>query len=78
MTDSIFSLFFLLGCYYLIKFFSEAKEKFVLLSSVLFVACSFVRYNGIIFFPIEILLVAGYFLYQGLIKRENQLNSKKL
>jgi len=76
MSDSIFSLFFLLGCYYLIKFFSEAKEKFVLLSSVLFVACSFVRYNGIIFFPIEILLVAGYFLYQGLIKKENQLNSK--
>jgi len=76
MSDSIFSLFFLLGCYYLIKFFSEAKEKFVLLSSVLFVACSFIRYNGIIFFPIEILLVAGFFIYQGLIKKENQLNSK--
>jgi len=76
MTDSIFSLFFLLGCYYLIKFFSEAKEKFVLLCSILFVASSFVRYNGIIFFPIEVLLVVGYFVYQGLIKKENQLNSK--
>ncbi len=61
LTDNIFSLFFILGCFFLIKFFQKEKRKLVFISTVFFVAASFFRFNGIIFFPIEIVLIAGYF-----------------
>jgi len=64
MTESIFSVFFLLGCFYLIKFFHEKSEKLILLSTVFFVASAFVRYIGMSIFPIEILLILGYFIAQ--------------
>jgi len=44
MTDSIFSVFFILGCYFLIKFFHEKRERLLLLCTIFFVASAFVRY----------------------------------
>jgi len=61
LTDNIFSLFFILGCFFLIKFFQNEKINLVFISTVFFVAAAFFRFNGIIFFPIEIILIAGYF-----------------
>ncbi len=61
LTDNIFSLFFILGCFFLIKFFQNEKINLVFFSTVFFVAAAFFRFNGIIFFPIEIILIAGYF-----------------
>ena len=62
-TDNIFALFVILGCYYLVKFFYEKKENHILLCSVFFSLSALVRTNGVIIFPIEILLVSLYFLY---------------
>jgi len=61
LTDNIFSLFFILGCFFLIKFFQNEKINLVFIGTVFFVAAAFFRFNGIIFFPIEIILIAGYF-----------------
>ena len=63
LTDNIFALFVILGCYYLVKFFYERKEKHILLCSIFFSISALVRINGVIIFPVEILLISLYFLY---------------
>jgi len=62
-TDSIFGLLFISGCFFLIKFLREKKEFLILLCSVFLTTATFFRYNGIIFFPIEILIVFSYFSF---------------
>jgi len=64
MTESIFSVFFILGCFYMIKFFHEKRERLILFSTVFFVTSAFVRFIGMSIFPIEILLILGYFIAQ--------------
>jgi len=61
LTDNIYSLFFILGCFFIIRFFQKEKIKLIFLSTVFFVAAAFFKFSGIIFFPIEILLIVGYF-----------------
>jgi len=82
LTDNIFALFVILGCYYLVKFFHERKEKQILFCSVFFSLSALMRLNGMIFFPIEILLISLYSLYlvysrKILIINSNYENSKK-
>jgi len=61
-TESIFSVFFILGCFYFIKFFRDKNYFYVLLSSSLFVISTGFRLQGIMTFPVEIIVVAGYFI----------------
>jgi len=68
LTDNIFSLFFILGSFYLIKFFQTKKESIIFLSSIFFVVATFVRINGVIVFPIE-MVILGFFAIK-LIKNE--------
>jgi len=75
MTDNIFSVFFILGCFYLIKFFHEKKERLILLSTIFFVTSAFVRFIGMSIFPIEILLILGYFFAQRFRETKNELIS---
>jgi len=64
-TDIIFSLFTLLGCFYLIKFIIGNKNnKYIFLSSTFLSLSVFFRMNGIIFFPAELLIISGFFIYQ--------------
>jgi len=82
LTDNIFALFAILGCYYLVKFLHERKEKQILLCSVFFTLATLMRMSGIIFFPVEILLVSLYSLYlvysrRLLNKNLNYENSQK-
>jgi len=64
LTDIIFSLFFILGCYYLITYVHERRDRLILFSSIFFVIATFFRMNGVISFPIEILIVGCYFAFQ--------------
>jgi len=75
MTDNIFSVFFILGCYFLIKFFHEKKEGLILLSTIFFVTSAFIRFIGMSIFPIEILLILGYFIAQRFKETKNELIS---
>jgi len=82
LTDNIFTIFVILGSYYLVKFFHERKEKYILLCSVFFTLSTLMRINGVIFFPVEILLVSFYSLYlvysrRVLNKNLNNENSQK-
>jgi len=72
LTDHIFSLLLILGCFFLIKFLNEKTNSSILLCSSFLTAATFFRYNGVIFLPIEILIVFSYFLFQYIkTKKEN-------
>jgi len=75
MTDIIFSLFVLLGIYFLVKFFHEQKSKLILLSSIFLAGSAFFRYTGMIYFPIEVVLVLSYFLFFGFIQKKEIITS---
>jgi len=66
LTDNIFTVFMILGVFYLIKFLKEKNDKFILISSLFFVTSAFFRFTGVIFLPIEVLLVVGYFVFQNI------------
>ena len=78
LTDNIFALFFILGIFFLIKFLHEKKEKLILISSVFFVTSAFFRFNGLIFLPLEVLLVIGYFVFQNIFISRQELTSNKI
>jgi len=50
LTDNIFSVFFVLGIYFLIKFFHEKKDKLILFSSIFFCYICFFQVQRITFF----------------------------
>lgn len=64
-TDIIFTLFVLIGCFFLVKFLTNNRNyKNILLSSTFFSLATLFRINGLIFFPFELLIIVGYFIFQ--------------
>ncbi len=64
-TDTVFTLFTLLGCFFLIKFLTKnSNNKNILLCSTFLSMTAFFRMNGIIFFPAELLILSGFFVFQ--------------
>ncbi|MGI0023376.1 MAG: hypothetical protein ACRD9Q_11025, partial [Nitrososphaeraceae archaeon] len=63
-TESLFSVFFVLGSFYLIKYLRHKRDRTVLLASTFFTVCATIRTTGMIIFPIEIVLIVGYFVIQ--------------
>jgi len=74
--DISFTLFFIIGCFFLIRFFQNQGNKNLFLASTFFVFCAFLRINGIIFLPLEIILVGFYFIIKKY-KNRNLTNSNK-
>ena len=76
LTDTLFSILFLLGSYFLINYLKEKKIMTIAIASSFFAATSFIRPNGVIFVPIEILIIIGFFIIKSLYKRNSDgLNS---
>jgi len=76
MSESIFTFFFIIGIFFLVKFFRNKDETTILLSSSFLVASSFIRPNGIISFPVEILLVLGFLFLPIILKNHINIESK--
>jgi len=74
MTDIMFSVFFLLGSFYLLKFFRDRNDGLIFLCSVFFATSTFFRLPGLIFLPLEIFLVLSYFALQNLRHTKKELN----
>jgi len=72
MADLIFSLLLILGIFYLIKFFHVSSNKFILFSSIFLAGSAFFRYSGMIFFPIECLLVLSYFILDKILHKRTK------
>jgi len=62
-NDLMFSLFVVLGFFYLVKFFHEYKNKQILLASVFFSVSAVFRISGVIIFPIELFSFFLIFIY---------------
>jgi len=78
LTDNIFTVFMILGVFYLIKYLKEKNDKFILISSLFFVTSAFFRFNGLLFLPIEVLLVVGYFVFQNISTSRQKLTSNNI
>lgn len=63
-TDAILTLFFILGIFCLIKFLRDVNSNYILLSSIFFTFACLVKISAIIFFPLEILILASFFSIQ--------------
>lgn len=61
LTDIPFAIFVLLGCYFIIKFLHERKSLLIFISSIFFASAMMFRLPGMIFFPVEISILLGYF-----------------
>ncbi len=76
MSDSIFTFFFIIGIFFLVKFFRNKDETSILLSSAFLVTAAFIRPNGIISFPIELFLVTGFLFLPIISKSNSNIKSK--
>ena len=86
-TETIFSSFFILGVFYLVKYFDKFDNSKIFLASMFFVISSFIRINGAVIFPVEIFIVTGYFVWKkysskkqikNFNKKEKRLNFTKI
>ncbi len=75
-TESIFSIFFLLGCFYLVKYMRGRSDFYLLFSSIFFAASAAFRLQGIITFPVELIILTGFFIVKKIHERNtNSINS---
>lgn len=68
-TESLFLIFFILGCYSLLTFYKEKKTYSAVFSSIFFVIATTIRINGITYFPIEVPLIIIFMIF--LFKKED-------
>lgn len=76
MSDMLFASLFLIGVFYLIKFFNKGDSNFVLYASAFLASSCFFRINGAIFFPVEIFLLVVYMIIQQTRLKNIITNSK--
>jgi hypothetical protein len=69
-TESVFSIFILVGVFFLIKFLKTKNNYFLLLSTIIFTLSTWIRLNGLIALPLEIVIILIYFFLQ--ILRQNK------
>ena len=77
LTDSIFAIFTILGSFYLIKFLRQRKHQHILFSSCFFVAATFFRLTGLIYFPVEIILLITFFVFDYFNSTKNGIKLSK-
>jgi len=76
MSDSIFTFFFIIGIFFLVKFFRNKDETLILLSSAFLVTSALIRPNGVISFPVELFLVIGFLFLPIISKSHSNIKSK--
>jgi len=66
LTDVIFTLFFIIGIFILFKFFNTRNDRYLLIISSFFVISTLIRINGVVFFPGEVVAIAGFYVTKNL------------
>lgn len=64
LTDNFFTIFFILGIFYLVMFYRNKKEKHILFASIFFAFSIFIRMNGMISLPLELVVIGLVFVNQ--------------
>jgi len=76
-TDNIFSLFFILGSFFLIRFFQTKQENKLFLASLFFTFTAFLRINGLVLLPVEFILIGAFFIHNHFFKQKKLENIQK-
>lgn len=63
-TESFFSLLIILGAFFLIMYLKNKRDYSLLIVTIFLTYSALIRINGFIFFPIEIAIVVGYFIFK--------------
>ncbi|MCV0430397.1 hypothetical protein [Nitrosopumilus sp.] len=71
-TESSATILFLLGFYFLIKFIKNLSNLSIFLTSLFLSVATFVRINNIIFFPVELIFLFSYFIFEHLRTKNNK------
>jgi len=66
LTDNIFTLFFILGVFGILKFLQKKDDRYILLCSTFFVISTLFRITGLVFFFTEIIIISAFFVFQYL------------
>ena len=77
LTSNFFTLFFLIGIFFFIKYFHVKNDKHLLFASIFFTLPTFFRLNGIMLVPVELIILAGYFIIQAARERKTSKNHTK-
>jgi len=64
LTDNVFTLFFILGVFSIIKFLHTKDDRYILLCSTFFAISTLIRLNGGVFLFTEIIIISGFFSFQ--------------
>ena len=78
MSDLPFSLIFIVGCFFFVKYLKKFNEKYLLLASGLFVGAALLRLIGVVFFFVEILIIISFFIYHIFLRNKLQEKTKNV
>jgi hypothetical protein len=76
LADNLFTIVTIIGFFFLIKFLEGKKFNFLVFSSLFLSISGFVRLNGLIYFPIEIIIVASVLIYELYTKKSIHVGIK--
>ena len=62
-TESISTIFFLLGFFLMIKFLKTKSNSTIFLTSIFFVISTLIRISSAIYFPAELIFIISYFIF---------------
>jgi len=76
LSDNIFTVFILIGFFCIIKFFNQNNFWYLFFASLSLSFTSFLKINGFIYFPIEIMIIVSFIIYQEIKRRRNSNENK--
>lgn len=77
LSDNLFAIFFVIGLFFLIKFFEQKKFYHLIICSLIFSFSGLIRFNGLINFPVEIILVGLVLTYELFSKKPITMGLKE-
>lgn len=77
LSDTIFTTFVLIGFFCIIKFFYQNNYWYLFFASLALSFTSFLKINGFIYFPIEIILIISFIIFQQIKNSKNFTENKQ-
>lgn len=77
LADNFFAIFSILGFFFLIKFLEEKRFSNLFISSMLLSLSGFIRLNGVIYLPIEIILIGTVLIFELFKKKGIRLGKQE-
>jgi hypothetical protein len=69
LTSMIFSSFFMMGVYFILKYLRSKSYTHILLMSIFFTLAAFIRPNGIIFVPVGLLTIVSFLIIENYFRK---------